>query len=171
MESSDWMEEFGAAITVCDAAGVVLSMNRAAGEVFAKDGSRAYIGKNILDCHPEPARSMLAGMLKDFPKDPPTIPHTARAHGGVKDTWNTEQGFKMPPEMPKDIDRLSVAQIAKEQGIQVVLFIEHRIPETQNSPELGQVMESRKVIYADPSADITEQVLKRMNDDYKAAPK
>ena len=67
--------------------------------------------------------------------------------------------------------RNTVAQIAKEQGIQVVLFIEHRIPETQNSPELGQVMESRKVIYADPSADITEQVLKRMNDDYKAAPK
>ena len=65
MESSDWTEEFGAAITVCDAAGVVLSMNRAAGEVFAKDGGRAYIGKNILDCHPEPARSMLAGMLKD----------------------------------------------------------------------------------------------------------
>lgn len=67
--------------------------------------------------------------------------------------------------------RNSVAQIAKEQGIQVVLFIEHRIPETQTSPELGQVMEGRKVIFADPSVDITEQVLKRMNDDYKVAPK
>ncbi len=65
MESSDWTEEFGAAITVCDASGVVLAMNRAAGEVFAKDGGRVYIGKNILDCHPEPARSMLAGMLKE----------------------------------------------------------------------------------------------------------
>jgi len=64
MESSDWTEEFGAAITVCDAAGVVLAMNRAAGEVFAKDGGRAWLGKNILACHPEPARSLLAGMLK-----------------------------------------------------------------------------------------------------------
>ncbi|HAM35726.1 MAG TPA: diguanylate cyclase [Elusimicrobia bacterium] len=59
-----WEEEFPSAITVCDRRGVVLAMNRAAGKVFKQDGGRKLIGKNILRRHPEPARSLLAGMLK-----------------------------------------------------------------------------------------------------------
>jgi transcriptional regulator with PAS, ATPase and Fis domain len=65
MRGDDWTEEFAAAITVCDEQGVVLSMNRAAGEVFRKDGGRALAGKSLLDCHPEPARTLLADMLKN----------------------------------------------------------------------------------------------------------
>lgn len=65
MKGEDWTEEFPAAITVCDERGVILSMNRAAGEVFRKDGGRALVGKNVLDCHPEPARSRLAAMLAE----------------------------------------------------------------------------------------------------------
>jgi len=64
MRGEDWTEELPAAITVCDEQGVILSMNRAAGEVFRKDGGRALVGKSLLDCHPEPARSLLADMLK-----------------------------------------------------------------------------------------------------------
>jgi transcriptional regulator with PAS, ATPase and Fis domain len=63
--SQDWTEGFSAAITVCDERGVVLAMNRAAGEVFKKDGGRGLVGKSLLDCHPEPSRSMVAGMLKN----------------------------------------------------------------------------------------------------------
>jgi transcriptional regulator with PAS, ATPase and Fis domain len=64
MISDDWTREFSAAITVCDERGVILSMNRAAGETFSKDGGPGLVGKNVLDCHPEPSRSMLADMLK-----------------------------------------------------------------------------------------------------------
>ena len=62
--SQDWTEGFSAAITVCDEKGVILSMNRAAGEVFRQDGGSGLVGKNLLDCHPEPSRSLVAGMLK-----------------------------------------------------------------------------------------------------------
>jgi hypothetical protein len=31
--------------------------------VFAKDGGRALVGKNLLDCHPEPARLRFAARL------------------------------------------------------------------------------------------------------------
>ena len=65
MRDEDWSEEFPAAVTVCDERGVILSMNRAAGEVFRKDGGRGLVGRSLLDCHPEPARSLLAGMLKN----------------------------------------------------------------------------------------------------------
>ncbi|MCX5795418.1 MAG: PAS domain-containing protein [Elusimicrobia bacterium] len=64
MRDDDWTEEFPAAITVCDEQGVILSMNRAAGEVLRKNGGRALVGKSLLDCHPEPARSLLVDMLK-----------------------------------------------------------------------------------------------------------
>ena len=63
MQTPDWTEEFPAAITVCDEHGKVLSMNRAAAEVFAKDGGRGLVGRSLLDCHPEPARSLLADLL------------------------------------------------------------------------------------------------------------
>jgi transcriptional regulator with PAS, ATPase and Fis domain len=65
MRDDDWSQEFPAAITVCDRTGVILSMNRAASETFNKDGGSGLVGKNVLDCHPEPSRSLLADMLKN----------------------------------------------------------------------------------------------------------
>lgn len=59
----DWTTEFPGAITVCDPTGVILSMNRRARDTFAKSGGDELIGKNLLDCHPEPARGKLARML------------------------------------------------------------------------------------------------------------
>lgn len=58
-----WIEEFPDAITVCDPAGIILAMNARSAEVNAADGGRALVGTNVLDCHPEKAREMLAGML------------------------------------------------------------------------------------------------------------
>jgi len=55
----NWSSEFPAAITVCDRNGVVLEMNDKARSTFSGD----FVGKNVLDCHPEPARTKLAGLL------------------------------------------------------------------------------------------------------------
>jgi transcriptional regulator with PAS, ATPase and Fis domain len=65
MSTPGWVEGFQAAITVTDAAGVIVSMNEAAARVFAKYGGAALVGKNLLDCHPEPARSKVAALLRD----------------------------------------------------------------------------------------------------------
>lgn len=61
----EWTREFPAAITVCDAEGTILSLNDRACATFASDGGAALVGTNLLACHPEPARTMLAGMLRD----------------------------------------------------------------------------------------------------------
>ena len=63
MNHSDWIGEFPCAITVCDLHGVVMEMNEAAAVQYKKYGGRALIGKNLLDCHPEPARSKLLHLL------------------------------------------------------------------------------------------------------------
>jgi hypothetical protein len=64
MPERDWRQEFPGAITVCDREGIILEMNDRAAEVFASDGGRTLIGRNVLDCHPEPARSRLASLLE-----------------------------------------------------------------------------------------------------------
>ena len=58
-----WYDEFPGAVTVCDHSGVILEMNAKAAASFEADGGRALIGTNVLDCHPEPARSKLADLL------------------------------------------------------------------------------------------------------------
>jgi len=65
MSGYDWVEGFPGAVTVCDTEGRILEMNEKSREVFAADGGAALVGKNVLDCHPEPSRTKLVGMMKD----------------------------------------------------------------------------------------------------------
>ena len=58
-------ESVGFAVTVTDERGVIVAMNGAAAKTFAADGGAALVGRNALDCHPEPARTRLAGMLAE----------------------------------------------------------------------------------------------------------
>ena len=48
-------------------------MNDRAARGFEKDGGRALIGKNILECHPEPARSKTQTLLLTRQKNVYTI--------------------------------------------------------------------------------------------------
>lgn len=73
MHDLDWVEEFPAAITVCDPQGIILAMNDRSALTNAADGGRALIGTNVLDCHPEPARTQLAEMLASGRKNAYTV--------------------------------------------------------------------------------------------------
>jgi hypothetical protein len=63
MDSLDWIKEFPAAVTVCDTAGIILDMNDWAAAGFQADGGRQLIGKSMLDCHPEAARTKTLALL------------------------------------------------------------------------------------------------------------
>lgn len=58
-----WVAEFPGAVTVCDRHGVITAMNGKAAESFAGDGGAALVGTNLLDCHPEPSRTLVADLL------------------------------------------------------------------------------------------------------------
>jgi transcriptional regulator with PAS, ATPase and Fis domain len=64
MPDHAWVREFPGAVTVCDPQGLILEMNDRSAQVFAADGGRELIGRNLLDCHPEPSRSRLAELLR-----------------------------------------------------------------------------------------------------------
>ena len=60
MTEHQWVKEFPGTIEVCDSNGTLLEMNDRAKE---RDGQE-LLGTNILDCHPEPARTKLKQMLE-----------------------------------------------------------------------------------------------------------
>ena len=65
MQSHAWVQEFAAGVTVCDTAGTILEMNDRAAQMFGKQGGRALLGSNVLDCHPEPARTKLRTLMEE----------------------------------------------------------------------------------------------------------
>lgn len=102
-----WVPGFPAAVTVCDARGVILEMNAQAEAMFAEEGGRALIGSNLLDCHPEPARARLQGMLATQQPNVYTI-----EKGGLKELiyqtpWFLDGRFagfvEMAIELPADM--------------------------------------------------------------------
>ncbi len=73
MNEHAWVKEFPAAVTVCDADGVILEMNDKAARTFEKDGGYKLVGSNMLDCHPDPARSKVERLLVAREKNVYTI--------------------------------------------------------------------------------------------------
>jgi transcriptional regulator with PAS, ATPase and Fis domain len=73
MNENEWIKEFPAAITVCDEDGILLEMNDKAAKTFESDGGRKLIGSNMLDCHPEPARTETERLLASREKNVYTI--------------------------------------------------------------------------------------------------
>ncbi len=73
MNEHEWIKEFPAAVTVCDPDGTILAMNDKAAKTFKKDGGCALIGRNMLDCHPDPARDKAGRLLAAREKNVYTI--------------------------------------------------------------------------------------------------
>lgn len=55
-----WSDELPfVAITICDKEGKIIDMNRRSIATYEKDGGKALIGKQLMDCHPERAKKSL----------------------------------------------------------------------------------------------------------------
>lgn len=108
MPQPDWTSDFPGAITVCDRAGTILSMNRKATEVFAKEGGAALIGKSLLDCHPEPARSKVRALLAGASANAYTIEKAGKKKLIYQCPWYqdgaaaglVELSLEIPADMP-----------------------------------------------------------------------
>jgi len=113
--SLNWTDEIGVGCTVLDTEGVIVYMNNKACKTFEKDGGRALLGKNALECHPEPARTKLAGMLKT----PYTNAYTIEKNGVKKLIYQTpwhengqykgivELSLEIPAQMPHHVRKPS----------------------------------------------------------------
>jgi len=108
MAEHDWVLEFPGAVTVCDANGVITAMNDEAARVFAEDGGRSLIGKNVLACHPEPARTKLAEMMSEKLPNAYTIEKAGVRKLIYQSPWTVngsfrgfvELSFRIPADLP-----------------------------------------------------------------------
>lgn len=102
------MKEFPGALTVCDRAGIILYLNDRAAEAFQKDGGLELVGKNLLDCHPEPSRTQLARMLETGERNVYTVERDGMKRLIYQSPWYSngeyagfvELSLELPPEMP-----------------------------------------------------------------------
>lgn len=104
----NWADGFTGAITVCDREGMVVYMNELSKKQFAKYDEGGLIGKSLIDCHPEPARTMLKKMLAE----PTPNSYTIEKNGIRKMIHQTpwiedgefkgvvEISFEIPMELP-----------------------------------------------------------------------
>ncbi|MDR2550085.1 MAG: PAS domain-containing protein [Desulfobulbus sp.] len=60
----DWMEHYPAAVTVCDAQGTIVAMNRLAIEAYDRYGGSQLLGTCLFACHPEPANAIIRTQLE-----------------------------------------------------------------------------------------------------------
>ena len=81
----EYFKEVNLAVTICDREGRIIDMNDKSPGTFLKPGQEELIGKNVLDCHPGPARSLLADMLQN----PRTNVYTIEKNGVKKLIYQT----------------------------------------------------------------------------------
>lgn len=105
---NDWTLGAAVAVTVCDRDGVILEMNEKARKTFEKSGGGELVGKNLLDCHPEPAKTKAREMLAK----PYTNAYTIEKNGVKKLIYQTpwkkdgryagivELSMEIPLDMP-----------------------------------------------------------------------
>lgn len=104
---NDWVQGAALSVAVCDKDGVILEMNERARKTFEKSDGE-LVGRNLLDCHPEPARTKVREMLAK----PYTNAYTIEKNGVKKliyqMPWNkdgqyagiVELSLEIPYEMP-----------------------------------------------------------------------
>ena len=100
-----WVNEFPGTIWVCDPTGILLEMNERAAK---QEGGRELIGTNILDCHPEPARSKFAELLASGLPNIYTIEKQGKRKLIYQTPWfineqyagYIELGLEIPANMP-----------------------------------------------------------------------
>ena len=107
----NWSDGFIGAITVCDRKGIVVYMNERSKLQFAKSGDGDLLGKSLIECHPEPARSLLLKMLAEPMPNSYTIEKKGIRKMIHQTPWMendefkgvVEISFEIPMEMPHHI--------------------------------------------------------------------
>jgi sensor histidine kinase regulating citrate/malate metabolism len=115
---NDWIKEFPAGITVCNYEGVLLEMNDKAAKIFASDGGRELIGKNLRECHPELARLKVEKLISGKDRNIYTIEKNEVKKLIVQLPWYNEGEFagfvelsiELPEEIPNFVRQLTSNQ-------------------------------------------------------------
>ncbi len=85
-----------------------------------------------------------------------------------QETLAVREHHRLTVEMYEEIQKM-IGALAKERGVQIVLFRDPENITSQNTAELLRQIGMRKVLYSDGSVDMTEDTLRRLNEAYRAS--
>lgn len=103
-----YFENVNFAVTVCDKDGKIIEMNQRSKTVNQKPGEN-LIGSNVIDCHPEPARTKLLELMTEKSSNAYTIEKNGVKKLIYQTHWYEEDGsyggmmelsMEIPFEMP-----------------------------------------------------------------------
>ena len=106
-----WADEVNYAVTIADKDCRIIYMNRRSRETFCKNGED-LIGRNLMDCHPEHAKTIIRKLLEEGGSNAYTITKNGVNKLIFQSAWKmngeiaglVETSMILPPEM-KHFDR------------------------------------------------------------------
>jgi transcriptional regulator with PAS, ATPase and Fis domain len=103
----NWDNEINASISVCDENGKIVYLNKQALAHFQKEGGERLLGSDILDCHPEPAKSILKNMMFSHKENIYSIEKNGKKRIIIQKPWFAEGVYKgfveIVTEIPIDL--------------------------------------------------------------------
>lgn len=101
-----WADDVNCAITVCDSEGVILYMNERSKATFASHGD--MVGQNLMGCHNERSRAIMAHMLSTGESNAYTITKNGQKKVIYQTPWRrggriaglVEISMVVPADMP-----------------------------------------------------------------------
>jgi len=104
----EWFERLPCAVTVCDRDYTILYLNARAAEVNARDGGKAMVGRNLMDCHPPEAQEKLRRVMAAGRPNVYTIEKAGVRKMIYQAPWSAEHHpgglveitFELPVEIP-----------------------------------------------------------------------
>ncbi len=111
MADHRWVEEFAGSIIVCDTNGKILDMNLKSAQSNQAEGGKNLIGRNVFDCHPEPARLLLKELIATQKPNVYTVEKNGLKKLVYQTPWSEKgqySGFveiilELPSEMPHHV--------------------------------------------------------------------
>jgi len=104
----EWFEQLPCAVTVCDKNYTILYMNDKAAEMSSKEGGKALVGKNLMNCHPPEAQKKLKKVMSSARPNVYTTERKGTKKLVYQCHWRkrgrvaglVELSFEIPSEMP-----------------------------------------------------------------------
>ncbi len=88
----DWVTSFPGAVTVSDLEHRIIYMNDKSATVYAKEGGRALIGKEMMSCHNDRSKGMLENLLSTGGQNVYTIEKAGQRKLIYQSAWRDEAG-------------------------------------------------------------------------------
>ena len=103
-----WLDFLPAAVTVCDAEGIIIYMNPAAEQLLSNHGGRALLGTNLFDCHPAGAQEKIKSLISGRKSNAYTVEKAGSKRLVYQAPWYKngeyagllEISFDIPPALP-----------------------------------------------------------------------